>query len=226
MCGRDVWIGLVGIWLASCAGPSAGAAEIRLKDGTKFAGTIVRKDPDSVLVRLDRAAVTAVDGQPMTPPLVAGAQAPDFKAVDLNGATQALADNHGQVTLLQFWASWCPHCRRDVSLMKDLFAQYQNKGLKIVTVSIDRDRSALKTFIQSEQLPYSVIHADDQSLLPDLYEAQGVPTYVLIDGKGAVMKTRSGSLTEMANEFKAALDELFPAPVTPAPQSDAGDSAS
>jgi len=190
-------------------GLPAHADQIRMKDGTKLSGTVLQRDGEHVVVLLPRASVESVDGQALPPPVIAGSPAPEFTAVDLDGATRSLAENRGHVTLLQFWASWCPHCRSDLPLMKKLFAQYREQGLRLLTVSVDQDPAALQTFIQKEQLSYPVLSAVAHPALPDLYETQGIPAYFLIDADGTIVKTWSGSVTERPSDFEDVLTRLL-----------------
>ncbi|MBI4341920.1 MAG: TlpA family protein disulfide reductase [Candidatus Omnitrophica bacterium] len=207
---------LIGAILLGGLGASglASAEQIKLQDGTEFAGSILGRDGDRIVIGLSRSSVAAVDGQTLPPPVTTGATAPAFSAVDLNGTTQTLGAEQGEATLVHFWASWCPHCRSDVPLMKDLFARYQGKGLRIVTVSLDQDVSKLAQFMKDQQLPYPVVAAyqdpaSPNATLPELYEAQGVPAYYLIDANGVVAKTFSGSVTEGNMDLESDLQKLL-----------------
>jgi len=208
--GLSLLLGIV--WSVTTA-----ADQIRLKDGTEFSGTLLGKDSDRVVVALPRSDVTAVNGEQLPTPVAAGAAAPAFTAVDLSGVTQALADYRGHVTLLQFWATWCPHCRADLALMKELSTQYQGKGLRILTVSVDQDINKLQSFIRDHALPYPVISVSGQPTskqpsLPELYEMQGIPAYYLIDAQGTIAQTYAGSLTvgqrDLEGEIKRLLEAL------------------
>ena len=196
---RARWVMIVASGLAGLSGGARVVAErIKLTDGTNFSAEVLDRSPDSLVVRLPRQGVAAVDGQPLPPPLVEGALAPAFRATDVNGVVRAIEDGKGQVTLLQFWASWCPYCRKDLSLMKQLFAQHDGKGLRIVTVSIDQDLEKLTTFVRSEGVPYPVISATTNPTLPDLYETHGIPAYFLIGRDGRLAGVWNGSVTQMA----------------------------
>ena len=185
---------------------------IQLKDGTKVSGTVVQKDSDNIYFQLPRASVASVNGAPLPPPLTVGAVAPVFTAMDVAGHPQALADANGQATLLQFWASWCPHCRSDLPYMKELFTQSQGKGLRLLTVSVDQDAEKLKAFLAKEQVLYPVISAMESAPdLPDRYEMQGIPGYYLIDAKGKIVKVWYGALTEGKAGGKTELESILSA---------------
>ena len=197
------WAMIAAVCLAGLAGRRLAAAErIQLTDGTELSADVLDRSPESLIVRMPRQAVATVDGQPLPPPLVEGVLAPAFRATDLTGVARALEDGKGQIRLLQFWASWCPYCRKDLSLMKQLFAQHEGKGLRMMTVSIDEDVEKLKTFIKNESLPYPVISTADNPDLPVLYETRGVPAYFLIDRDGRLAGVWHGSVTQMAGSGK------------------------
>ena len=197
------------VLLAAVGMRVAWADQIRLKDGTEVSATLVDKDGENVVVRIPRASVDAVNGEPLPPPVIAGSKAPDFTAVDLQGATHTMADNRGHVTLLQFWASWCPHCRSDVPLMKKLFTSYREKGLRLVTVSVDQSLEALQTLIRDQQLAYPVIAASTYRSVPELYESRGIPAYYLIDAQGTIAKVWHGSVTESTADLEETLTRLL-----------------
>ena len=211
---RSAW----GLWLlASLVSATAAAEEIRLKDGTTISARVLGKDRDSVAVGLPRAEIASINGQPLPPPVVAGSAAPAFEAVDLSGAPQSLAAGRGRVTLLQFWATWCPHCRSDLSLMKDLFARYREQGLRLLAVSIDQDAAKLQAFVTEQQIAYPVLPikgaslSPEQAALPDRYEMRGVPTYYLINADGMIVETFSGSAVEGHRDLEGTLKPLLAA---------------
>ena len=203
----QVLVLVYGLWSMVCG--LVWAEEIRLKDGTKFSGTVLEKNGEAVIIGLPRAAVASVDGQSLPPPVAAGTPAPGFNVVDTSGALQSLEAYRGHPTLLQFWATWCPHCRSDLPLMKDLARRYQEKGFRILAVSIDQDLGALKNFLSDQPLPYPVVSVATAPHLPDLYETQGVPAYFLIDPTGVIVKAWSGSVTERESDFEQILAHLL-----------------
>lgn len=213
--GRHAASGLAVLALL-CAGHLAARAEqIRFKDGKEIEGMLLQRDETSLILRVPRASVDTVNGKTLPPPVTVGTTAPDFQAVDLGGTPQSMAAARGHVTLVQFWATWCPHCRSDVPLMKDVQAQYKDKGLKLLTISIDQKLDDLQQFVAKEQLPYPVISVLSKPELPDLYETQGVPGYFLIDQQGKIANLWRGSLSEGSatgkTELHDALAKLLPA---------------
>ena len=212
-------LGLTGVIMLGMPVPNVHAEKIQLKDGQQFEGQLLQKDADRVLLAVPRNTIDTIDGRSLPAPVVAGSKAPDFMATDLQGHSHTMSGNNGQSTLLQFWASWCPHCRSDLNKMKELAT---TKGLRLLTVSIDQKPEEVKALIEKEHVEYPVILAKDYPRIADEYEAQGVPGYFLIDAKGVIRKTWSGSLTEgfntdFAEELTKTLNEMPPLPAAPAP---------
>lgn len=189
----------------------AGAERITLKDGQEISGTLVDDGEEGVTVILPRSAIAAVDGQPFQSP-----PTPAFTAVDVKGAKHSVPDSKGRVTLLKFWASWCPFCRSDIPLMKEVFQRYRDQGLQVLAVSVmERNPEQLKTLLQEEQLPYPVIAtvgdgvSTEQAAIASLYRYEGVPAYFVIDANGAIVKRFSGALTQRKADLEAVLIPLL-----------------
>ena len=208
---RTVFLNVALTVVSLVMGSAASAEEIKLKDGTQVSAKVLQKDGENLILMIPRASIDAVDGKPLPPPVAEGTAAPEFAAVDMAGNAHTLAENRGHMTLLQFWASWCPHCRSDLPYMKELATKYRDKGFRVLTVSVDRELDKLQAFLQKEQLPYPVISAVSYPALPESYETQGIPGYFLIDAKGTITKTWRGALTEGAATGKTELEGVLAA---------------
>lgn len=194
---------------------SVAAEKFKLKDGQEFTGKLLGRDGEHIAVVLPRSGVASIDGKPLPPPIVQGSPAPDFQVTDLAGAAHKLSSYQGQVTLLQFWATWCPHCRSDLNLLKDLHERYGKQGLQVLAVSIDEDVNKLRSFVTEQRLAYPVIAARAQASGPslsELYETGGVPAYFLIDPRGIVVNTFSGSAAEGRIDLENQVKALLPPP--------------
>ena len=189
---------------------AASADDVRLKDGTKLRATVADRDPKYVLLRVSRDQVATVNGKPLASPPEEGQAAPPFEMADLSRNRQAIPDPVGRATLLKFWASWCPYCRGDIALMKDLQAKYGDKGLRILAVSTDQDLEKLKSFVAEQQLPYPVVAgglpgAKEGEALPERYEVSGIPVYFVVDANGRIMKIIHGAAKSKGDELEHAL---------------------
>jgi peroxiredoxin len=115
-----------------------------------------------------------------------GKPAPDITLPDTSGTERSLSDYKGKVIIIDFWASWCGPCRKEMPHMKNLYAKYHEKGLEIFAVSLDKTAEAWKGYIVKEQLPW--IHVSDikgwGSIGAKIYGVSSIPHLVLIDEKG------------------------------------------
>ncbi len=192
--------------------PRAQAEEIRLKSGSTLTGSVLDKNTESVILRVPRTEIVTVDGQPLPPPIGVGTRVPTMTVTDLGGHAHTVPDAT-RPTLVKFWATWCPHCRADIPLMKDIFATYHDR-LQIVAASTDANLDRLRVFVEREQLPYPVVvgtaapNASEPSLA-QRYDVDGIPAYYLIASDGMVIDTWAGSFTEGHTNLREILDRLL-----------------
>jgi peroxiredoxin len=111
--------------------------------------------------------------------------APDFTLTSLEGATTTLSDYKGKVVLLNFWATWCLPCRKEMPGMQTLFQRYQKQGLAVLAVSADQGNiSDVRSFVKDLGLGFPVL-SKSSAELRNTYEVVGLPMSYLIgrDGK-------------------------------------------
>ncbi len=112
-----------------------------------------------------------------------GSVAPDFSLKDLNGADHSLPK--GGVVLLNFWATWCPPCRKEMPSMVSLYQKLKSHGLKIVAVSVDKNMNDLTGFVREYSIPFEVLN-DATGDISHRYGVFRYPESFLIDQTGKV----------------------------------------
>ncbi len=124
-----------------------------------------------------------------------GDPAPAYAAVRLDGGdTVALASLRGDVVLLNFWASWCKPCLAEIPALQALERVYADSGLRIVAVSIDKDRAAARRFVQAHRMTWRNLLDDDGHVGRTFGVSPGAPKTVVIDGSGTVQAFWYGAL--------------------------------
>jgi len=112
-----------------------------------------------------------------------GSMAPDFSLKDLDGVENSLPK--GKVLLLNFWATWCPPCRKEMPSMVMLDQKLKDHGLKIVAVSVDQNINDLTSFVREYSIPFEVLH-DANIDISHRYGVFRYPESFLIDRSGKI----------------------------------------
>lgn len=127
-----------------------------------------------------------------------GDKAPDFKLTRLDGKTTSLADlqkgpkGAKRIVVLNFWATWCPHCRVEAPYLQKLSDKYGKKGLVVVGVSLDSDGAkSVKPFAKSNKLSYTNL-LDPKHEVARKYTVGPIPTTYIIDRKGVIRSVTLG----------------------------------
>jgi thiol-disulfide isomerase/thioredoxin len=115
-----------------------------------------------------------------------------------------LADYRGKVVLLNFWASWCGPCRKEMPILEQLHKQYQNKGVMLVGVNVEPDSEDARKWLKGTPVSFPILF-DRDSAVSKLYEVQGMPNTVILDRKGRVRYIHRGYKAGEENEY---LDQI------------------
>ncbi len=138
-----------------------------------------------------------------------GEMAKDFTLPDLDGEKVTLSDLRGKVVLLNFWATWCPPCRKEMPSMESLHRKYGEKDLVILAVAIDRKGAKVaKPFVEENGLTFPVL-IDRRGRVSDLYGVYAVPTTFVIDRNGTIVDKVQGAADWFSEEAQNFFEELI-----------------
>lgn len=134
--------------------------------------------------------------------LKAGSVAPEFRLKGPDGKELALSDFRGKYVVLDFWASWCGDCRRDIPNIKAMYENYSKKGVEFVGVSFDDNAERWQNAIKEFGLKYHQVSELKKWKTTDIYAAYGIkwiPTIYIIGPDGKVKLATV--LSERAEQF-------------------------
>ncbi len=135
-------------------------------------------------------------------------QAVDFTFPDLDGENHGLKQWQGNVVMLNFWAPWCPPCRKEVPTFVELQEKYADKGFVIVGITVDTQENA-EVFADTMGINYPILIAEDQGItLAEKYgnKVGALPFTAFIDRNGRIVSTHRSEVTrEMVEKALSAL---------------------
>jgi peroxiredoxin len=135
-------------------------------------------------------------------------RAPEFFLEDLHGKMIDIRDYKGQVILLNFWATWCPNCRKEGPSFERLYNQYKLKGLILFRVDTKESREAIMKFLEKEAVTVPIL-LDKNGKVGRLFGLWAHPTTYLIDRQGMVRYRSVGFVDWSGLEATSVIDVLL-----------------
>lgn len=121
-------------------------------------------------------------------------QLPTLSLPDLDGKPRALSEWHGRPLLINFWATWCEPCRREIPLLRQLRAEHSKFGLEVLGIAVDF-HDAVKGYAKQAGIDYPVLVAEEDATAPKAFGVgMGLPTTVFADREGRIVATHIGEL--------------------------------
>ena len=111
----------------------------------------------------------------------------NFSAKDINGKDVRLSQYKGQVVLLNFWATWCGPCRREIPSLMALYRDYKDRGFVVLGVSVDKEVRLVKPYAREMKMNYPVLIGAGHEQFNEAFSPFiGFPTSVMLERDGTV----------------------------------------
>jgi peroxiredoxin len=109
----------------------------------------------------------------------------DFTLTDLDGKSWTLKDLQGKVVLVNFWATWCPPCRKEMPDLESLYQRFASQGLVVLAIS-DEDAAKVKPFLQGRGITYPIL-LDPGRKVTESFQVDGIPKSFVYDRQGKLV---------------------------------------
>jgi thiol-disulfide isomerase/thioredoxin len=123
--------------------------------------------------------------------------APTFRAKTMDGEILNNDSLRGKTVLFQFWATWCPYCKRDMAVLERIGQEFAPQGLVVYGVNVGESKKKVRNFLEESPRSSKVILMEDTNLAA-VFDAKAYPMYVLIDSKGNLAGMQEGAGGEAA----------------------------
>lgn len=134
-------------------------------------------------------------------------QAPDFTLKSNSGENLRLAEQRGEVVMLNFWASWCGPCREEMPHLNKLNEEYKDLGFKLLGINVDEKRKDADRAIDRLKVAFPVLFDSDNSVA-ELFKVDSMPTTIIIDRDGNVQHLHRGYKKGYEDDYKEQVSSL------------------
>jgi len=176
----------------------------------------MRQTPTTAAARIvtGLALLFGIASQPLRSQAAGAICGADAKAADLNftlkdihGKPFALSQYKGKVVLLDFWATWCPPCRKAIPGFIELYNSYRSRGFVVIGVSMDESTSDIKRFARQFKMNYPILVGAGRDDLEPAFGPLPLPTAFVIARDGRICARHEGLTSK--EQFEREIDLLL-----------------
>ena len=125
----------------------------------------------------------------------------------MGGENIKLGEQAGNVVMINFWASWCGPCRKEMPLLNDLHNKYEPLGFTVLGVNVEEDSTKALEFISDTPVDFPILF-DSANEVSKLYEVLAMPTTVLVDRDGNIRYIHKGYKDGDEDKYRSMVRKL------------------
>jgi len=184
-----------------------GKSFIRLKDG--LLGLLIIVALTLLILRVQRPSPENPQPKANQFKSQEGYMAPRFSLRNLKGNMEGLDDHLGKVIVVNFWATWCVPCVKEMPSFENLYRRYRSQGLTLLAVSMDKgDSTKVQEFADKHKLSFPIL-LDTKGVAEKLYPSFSIPFTYVIDKQGRVVARVDGAKNWESSETFEAVEHLL-----------------
>ena len=136
-------------------------------------------------------------------------EVPDFSLPLIGGGEAKLSDYKGKLVFLNFWATWCPYCRKEREALQATYEKYKEQEFVVLSVSIDRAGSdTVAAFVEEHGLTFPNMH-DQTAAVAAEYGVRGIPATYFVNADGKIIGGVIGPRQWDSEDVHALIEELL-----------------
>ncbi len=132
---------------------------------------------------------------------------PNFNVTSVVGTMKSRLALKGNITLLNFWATWCPPCKQEIPSIQKLYDTMKGQKFEIMAIDVGESVSTVKSFLAQNKITYPV-YLDPKNTLASAYASRGIPTTYLLDKSGKFIAGIIGAFDYSNPQFVNIVKEL------------------
>ncbi|MCD6163619.1 MAG: TlpA family protein disulfide reductase [candidate division Zixibacteria bacterium] len=135
-----------------------------------------------------------------------GQKAPDFTLTDMDGNNITLSDVVGNGPVyINFWATWCAPCKKEIPELIKLYDEYKDRGFKILGITVDNARTLgkVKSFVESHNMDFTILLDSDSEVFRRKFKGRGIPFGFLLDNEGRIIHIVRGYIPSLVSTLTA-----------------------
>lgn len=135
-------------------------------------------------------------------------QAPEFMLEDINGRNISLSDYKDKVIFLNFWATWCGPCRKEIPDFIEAYREYKDRGMVIIGIAVNDTEPRVLSFVENNKINYPVVMGTSK-IINDYRPGNYIPATFIIDTKGKIRHKQIGTVNKqfLENWFRELMKE-------------------
>ena len=133
--------------------------------------------------------------------------APDFTLIARTGEQVSLAGLRGQVVLINFWATWCGPCRKEMPFLEQIQRRYTPLGFTMLGINVEEDTRMMDAFLKDVPVTFPIL-LDPANGISKLYNVSAMPSTVIVDRKGRLRYLHQGYQPGDENKYQDMIRQL------------------